>query len=60
MFVGLIVRDFRGFPSGPLEGLPIEGIEAPEVSLVKVLWAAVLGLFALCVALGLAARVVAQ
>lgn len=55
LFVGLIVRDFRGFPSGPLEGLPIEGIEAPEVSLVKVLWAALLGLFALCVALGLAA-----
>lgn len=54
LFVGLIIRDFRGYPSGPVEGLPIQGLEAPEETLTKVIWAALLGLFAVALGLGVA------
>lgn len=55
LFVGLIVRDFRAYPSGPIEGLPVEGIEVPEVFNPKYVWAGFLGLFGLFLGLGLAA-----
>jgi 4-amino-4-deoxy-L-arabinose transferase-like glycosyltransferase len=55
LFVGLLVRDFRAYPSGPIEGLPAEGIEVPEVFDPARSWAAVLGLFALLLGFGLAA-----
>lgn len=70
LMVGLIIRDYGEYPSGPVEGLPLEGLEVPanlnlmgafasmysgEVPFVdmRIGWAAVLGLFALTVALGL-------
>ncbi len=54
LFVMLIARDFRAYPSGPVEGLPITGIEAPEDTYVKLAWAALLFLFAITLAMGLA------
>lgn len=56
-FIGLIVRDFRAYPIGPVEGLPVEGLEVPAVDVFNPIkpWAAVLGAFGLALALGLAA-----
>ena len=55
LFVGLIVRDFRAYPAGPIEGLPVDGIEVPEVFNPRYVWAAVLMAFGGLMALGLAA-----
>lgn len=55
LFVGLIVRDFRAYPVGPIEGLPVEGIEVPEVFNPKYVWAAFLLAFGGLLGLGLAA-----
>lgn len=55
LFVGLIIRDFGKYPSGPIEGLVAEGIEVPEVFNPAAWWAIGLGTFALLLALGLAA-----
>ena len=52
-FTGLIIRDFALYPSGPVEGLGIEGVTVPEIFNPKIMWAAVLGLFALAAALGI-------
>ena len=54
LFVGLIVRDYGEYPGSPIGGLAADGIEVPEVFRPK-MWAVVLGLFGLSLALGLAA-----
>jgi len=56
LFVGLIVRDYRAYPDGPVSGIPVEGIEVPEAlatQSIKV-WAVLLVLFVLGTALTLA------
>ncbi|MFK7989365.1 MAG: ArnT family glycosyltransferase [Sandaracinaceae bacterium] len=68
LFVALIVRDYRGYPSAPIAGLAVDGIEVPDGfynpellagtarSLSpKYVWMAVLGLFGMLAALGFAA-----
>lgn len=55
LFVGLLVRDFAKYPSGPIEGLVAEGLEVPEVFNPARPWALTLGGFALLIALGLVA-----
>ncbi|MAQ16980.1 MAG: hypothetical protein CMN30_19580 [Sandaracinus sp.] len=47
LFVGLLIRDFALYPSSPIDGLPLEGVEVPEIFNPRTRWAAVLGLFAL-------------
>jgi 4-amino-4-deoxy-L-arabinose transferase-like glycosyltransferase len=56
-FVGLLIRDFGEYSIGPIEGLPVEGIEVPPLDTFNPVkgWAAVLGGFALALSLGLAA-----
>ena len=46
LFAMLILRDYGEYPSGPIEGLPAQGIEVPEVFRPTIAWAALLGLFA--------------
>lgn len=55
LFVGLIIRDLRAYPTGPIEGLPVEGVEVPEVFNPRYVWAALLGAFGLLLGFGLAA-----
>lgn len=56
LFAGLILRDYRGYPSSPVAGLAVEGLEVPGEAFNPVSrWAVVLGLFALTALLGLAA-----
>ena len=55
LFVGLIIRDYAKYPSGPIAGLAAEGIEVPEAFKTAAPWAIALGGFGLLLALGLAA-----
>lgn len=54
LFVGLILRDYRAYPGVPISGLPVDGIEVPDVFRPTGPWAAFLGAFAALFALGLA------
>ncbi len=55
LFVALILRDYRAYPGGPVEGLGVDGLEVPDVFNPIAPWAILLGLFALLTALALAA-----
>lgn len=55
LFVGLLIRDFGKYPTGPVEGLVAEGLEVPSVFNPAGRWAVALGAFAALLALGLAA-----
>lgn len=51
LFAGLILRDFDLYPGGAIEGLGLSDVTVPEIFNPKLMWAAVLGLFAVVVAL---------
>ena len=55
LFVGLIIRDYRAYPGGPVEGLGIDGLDVPEEFNPIAIWAIVLGLFALAIGFAFAA-----
>lgn len=57
LFVLLILRDYHAYPSGPVEGLAVDGLEVPGADVFPAIriWAVVLGLFALTTALTFAA-----
>lgn len=54
IFVGLILRDYDLYPSGPIEGLGLTGVTVPEVFNPKLKWVALLGAFAVLTALATA------
>jgi 4-amino-4-deoxy-L-arabinose transferase-like glycosyltransferase len=56
-FVGLVIRDLGKYTTGPIEGLPVEGVEVPPLDVFNpiAIWAVVLGVFGLALSLGLAA-----
>jgi 4-amino-4-deoxy-L-arabinose transferase-like glycosyltransferase len=51
-FVLLILRDYRAFPSSPIEGLAIGSLQVPEAFHATPKWAAVLLLFGAAMAVG--------
>jgi hypothetical protein len=60
LLVGLLVRDFRGYPGSPVEGLSLRSFTMPEVFNPSGGWAATLGLFGLSAFFGLASDVHAR
>lgn len=56
-FVGLVIRDYRAYPGGPIEGLAADGFQVPDPEVFNpiVRWAVALGSFALLLVLGLSA-----
>ncbi len=60
LLIGLLVRDFRGYPGSPIEGLSLRSFAMPEVFNPAAGWAATLGLFGLTAFFGLASDVTAQ
>lgn len=60
LLVGLLVRDFRGYPGSPVEGLSLRSFTMPEVFNPSGGWAATLGLFGLSAFFGLASDVQAS
>lgn len=55
LFTALIVRDYRAYPGGPVEGLGVDGLAVPEEFNPAAAWAVVLGVFALTAGLALGA-----
>ena len=57
LLLGLLVRDFALYPSSPIRGLPVDGIEVPEAARnPRAAWATVLGLMAITLLLGFGTR----
>ncbi|MBK8169692.1 MAG: glycosyltransferase family 39 protein [Sandaracinaceae bacterium] len=54
LFAGLILRDFDLYPGGPIEGLGLADVTVPEIFNPKAVWAGLLGLFAVSIALATA------
>ena len=59
LLIGLLVRDFRGYPGSPVEGLSLRSFTMPEVFNPAGGWAVTLGLFGLAAFFGLASDVTA-
>ena len=57
LLIGLLVRDFRGYPGSPVEGLSLRSFTMPEVFNPSGGWVATLGLFGLSAFFGLASDV---
>lgn len=55
LFTALILRDYRAYPGGPVEGLGVDGLTVPDELNLAAFWAVVLGVFALTVGLALGA-----
>jgi 4-amino-4-deoxy-L-arabinose transferase-like glycosyltransferase len=51
LFVGLIIRDFALYPGSPFTALELGETKIPDIFNPKLYWAALLGLFALALAL---------
>jgi hypothetical protein len=51
LFVGLIIRDFALYPGSPFSSLELGETKVPEIFNPKLYWAALLGLFAIALAL---------
>lgn len=49
LFVGLAIRDFALYPDSPLAPLALANAKVPEVFNPKIVWAALLGFFALTI-----------
>ncbi|MBX3271993.1 MAG: glycosyltransferase family 39 protein [Sandaracinaceae bacterium] len=47
LLVGLVLRDYRAYPGGPVAGLAVDGLSVPDEFNPASRWAIVLGLFAL-------------
>lgn len=56
IFVALALRDFALYPVSPVTGLPIEGLEVPDVFNPRRAWAGVLGTFLAFLVLAFGAR----
>lgn len=59
LLIGLLIRDFRGYPGSPVEGLSLRSFTMPEVFNPAGGWAVTLGLFGLAAFFGLASDVTA-
>jgi hypothetical protein len=55
LLVGLIIRDYGFYPSGPVEGLPLSSFEVPKEWNPIRTWSRLLSAFAACALFGLAA-----
>ncbi|MBX7195574.1 MAG: glycosyltransferase family 39 protein [Sandaracinaceae bacterium] len=60
LLILLLVRDFRGYPGSPVDGLSLRSFTMPEVFNPSGGWAATLGLFGLAAFFGLASDVTAR